>query len=1185
MLPAMGAVKIRRARLFRRVVLAVVMLLSIVATTSSPSAAEDAPGKPAVCVDGVTDPYCVRTSPYAAVQGPTVVLPGQTVTIVFAPSVPKCIRGQEAANPAPCWINSTLNAVEASTAGIVPLITPVDCNIVQSQAPYYCVFTLPATAAAPRWLKWSAHVSYFEPGDTSDLGIQELYGDQKVIRKQMLVEQAVYYGGGVSADFRYDIDGGIVSFHSKSRDGQNRTLFETWDFGDGTTGVGANPAHRYTRSGTYAVTLTAENTDHEKNSITRNVQVEAEPLEIADLVVDPSPLEVGHPGTVSFTVVNNGDKPVTNIVPVVTFDPADQVAVGADAAISPFTLAGGASQVFTVDVEGAKAGETFVYVAASGLLDGEPTDASGASLAFDVAGNPGLNIALDGRVIEIGKSFTVKMTITNPTDDAIDGIAWTGDHGIVVESGDNPAAAQPNVSYVSGPDAPLPASLEAGASVSVSYVFNAPTVGASVFTMTASGTARSTGEAVTSKQAMTMLAVANWTEQVRDRVAVQGLVQILDAIVEGRADLSTSGMNQVIGALGFAPPSPNALAATAQAGISDPSLQRLVGAAATSDANEPGLVRSVSDDWVEGFAEGMDHFGTAGGQTLANVVGALEDPMQRQAIAEGIWNATKALPADTLRDAGYLGEAIAAAPTVDGLNTIAASAASTRDDVTTAMRETADGVGPLVDDYRRQLQTDPVKARHDLVKFSGGLAWTASEAGMTTAVGEAGTAAALKVAAPVAKTTLGVFSSGGRLVTEEAIAGTALAAEDAAEAMVMRQQQAARVMDNYQALPAGTVLDAAQVTGKGGIIAEDASGLQRTIRDANAKFGTEFTVAVRTSEPLSAGLDGLAKPEFIKPKAVSVLDQMLGADPSRAGKVAIFNPTPLSDAAIAGLEEANPGFAAKYYERLAAQQKNWADWNKPGNQLRLLTDAGAKYADQGGITVLLARPGNPVPHGLSYLEQLGEADFLAAKGIDPADVPAIRNEILSSNVATYKAAPVAVEGPNGMVFIDDAVAGKPYLSDMDIQAVTPKDGVYPPGVSRGAVTTYFKAELQKLKRFPFHGWSDAAFDLPSDYYTAAIPFQLGNANPAMAFNAANRVAGRLQLLENLARAKAAALKTAGNDAAAAKILQRLADLDKYRDPATGLYSARKLLEAFPPGEKTINFTAGDVRVGYGTGGN
>jgi hypothetical protein len=28
-----------------------------------------------------------------------------------------------------------------------------------------------------------------------------------------------------------------------------------------------------------------------------------------------------------------------------------------------------------------------------------------------------------------------------------------------------------------------------------------------------------------------------------------------------------------------------------------------------------------------------------------------------------------------------------------------------------------------------------------------------------------------------------------------------------------------------------------------------------------------------------------------------------------------------------------------------------------------------------------------------------------------------------------------------------------------------------------------------------------------------------------------------------------------------------------------------LLEAFPPGEKTINFTAGDIRVGYGTGGN
>ncbi|MET0910866.1 MAG: hypothetical protein ABWZ99_15480, partial [Ilumatobacteraceae bacterium] len=729
----------------------------------------------------------------------------------------------------------------------------------------------------------------------------------------------------------------------------------------------------------------------------------------------------------------------------------------------------------------------------------------------------------------------------------------------------------------------LPTSLEAGASASVSYRFNAPTVGASVFTVTASGTARSTSEPVTTVQAMSVIAVANWSEATRDQVVVGGLVEILGAMASGRGELANASMTQVIAALGFDPPTQSALNGAAQAGISDPSLKRLAAAAATSAPSDPGFVRSITDSWVEGVAEGMDNFGRSGGEGLANMYAAIEDPVQRQAIAEGLWASAKELPGATLENAGYLGQAWLAAHTVEGLQTVRTSAAATTTAVTSAMGEAVVGLGPVIADYSRQALTDPAQARRDLAKFSGSLFWAGSEAGMTTAVGEAGAAALVKVAAPVARTTLSAFKAGGRV--EEAVAVTVLAGEDAAEAMVLRQQQAAQVMDNYQALPENMVLDAATVTGKGGLLYEDAASVQATIRNAEAKFGTEFAVSMRTSEPLSAGLDGLAKPEFIKPKAVSVLDIMLGADPARAGRVAIFNPTPLADATVASLEAANPGFAAKYYERLTSQQNLWKDWNKAGNPLRTLTEAGARYADEGGITVLSARPGAPVPHGMQYLEQLTEPEFLLAKGIDPSEVPAIRDQIMRSNIQKYKAAPVAVDGSNGMVHIDDAVAGKPYLSDGDIQSVGPKDGIYPKGVSRGEVTTFFNAEFKKLKRFPFHGWSDAAFDLPSDYYTAAIPFQLGNANPATAIVAANKVAGRLQLMENLARQKAAALLARGEGYLANKILDRLVGLQKYKDPVTGLYSSRKLLEAFPPGEKTINFTAGDIRVGYGTGGN
>ena len=287
---------------------------------------------------------------------------------------------------------------------------------------------------------------------------------------------------------------------------------------------------------------------------------------------------------------------------------------------------------------------------------------------------------------------------------------------------------------------------------------------------------------------------------------------------------------------------------------------------------------------------------------------------------------------------------------------------------------------------------------------------------------------------------------------------------------------------------------------------------------------------------------------------------------------------------MAKLEAANPGFAVKYRERLKSQEKLWDEWQDENSKLRVLTKAGEEYRGKGGITVLNDRPGNPVPFGLKYLEQLDEEAFRASHGIDLADVPGIKEQIRLSNVDTFKAAPIATVGPNGTVYIDEALSGKPFVSDLDIQSVGPKNGVWPKGVSRGQIETFFKSQLSQLKRFPFHGWSDAAIDLPSDYYMAAVPFQLGNADPALAYQAASRVAGRLGLLERLAREKAAQLIAAGKPEAAAKLLAPFGKLEDLKDPITGFYSQEALIKKFPPGEKTINFTAGDIRVGYGTGG-
>lgn len=48
----------------------------------------------------------------------------------------------------------------------------------------------------------------------------------------------------------------------------------TWDFGDGTTGTGANPSHAYSEAGTYTVTLTVQNA---AGTDTRTYEVTVDP--------------------------------------------------------------------------------------------------------------------------------------------------------------------------------------------------------------------------------------------------------------------------------------------------------------------------------------------------------------------------------------------------------------------------------------------------------------------------------------------------------------------------------------------------------------------------------------------------------------------------------------------------------------------------------------------------------------------------------------------------------------------------------------------------------------------------------------------------------------------------------------------------------------------------------------------
>jgi hypothetical protein len=911
-------------------------------------------------------------------------------------------------------------------------------------------------------------------------------------------------------------------------------------------------------------------------------------LDISGVTINPAQPTVNDPSVVGSIVLrNNTSDTLTDVSAVVTTTtPATVSITSAPAPATVASLAPGASTTFTFTLQPLASGPASLSVAASGTDGGTTANAQPRTRTFTV-GDPGLAIGLAGSVVELGKTFGIRMTITNTGADEVDNITWGVPTGLSVEPGDNPPDPLSNVLQTSGPDQALPTTLAPGQTAVILYTFSAPAVGTSVILARADGTTATTHKAVSGDAAVSIVVAGTWTEEQRDQLAIAGintgLAQLSQQLLAQDASLS----NLTRTTIGFDDPTVAQVTAVDQLGIARPGFDALVANAATSGKDQ--LIALLTNS-AGGLAKAADRFGTSTAQAGLNLYNAIADPERRQQVAAAIWKYAKTVPASAWNNRGYLSEALDATQTIDGLKNIYNDNATLLNSVTTAVGQAASGAPTLLANYARQYGNDPVKAMANVGDFIGDTLFTGFHAGATAVLGEVGMAGfGLSVNKILPTGGLGLFTRGGAI--DASLVGTAdvvtAGASDAraTESLVLRNQQAQAVVDNYQALPVGTVLDATTMTGKAGLLSSDATTIQSIITAADRKFGTNFAVSMRTSEPLSVGIDGIAKPEFIKPKAVSLLDQMIGADPARAGKVSLFNPLPMDAAVISDLERAYPGFAARYEERLATQQKLWAEWSSRESSLELLTNAGARYKDSGGITILNARPGNPVPYGLKYLQQLDEAEFLTANGIDPAQVPEIKQQILASNIDTYQAAPIATVSRSGSVFIDDALTGKPFISDADIQSVHPVNGSYPPNVTKSQVETFFKAQFQKLERFPFHGWSDAVIDLPSDAYIAAIPFQLGTAEPALAAQAADLVAGRLQSLENIAIAKAARLTVAGDTAAASKVLEPYQKLAAFKDPNTGLYSSTRLLKKFPPGEKTINFTAGDIRVGHGTGGH
>ena len=118
------------------------------------------------------------------------------------------------------------------------------------------------------------------------------------------------------------------------------------------------------------------------------------------------------------------------------------------------------------------------------------------------------------------------------------------------------------------------------------------------------------------------------------------------------------------------------------------------------------------------------------------------------------------------------------------------------------------------------------------------------------------------------------------------------------------------------------------------------------------------------------------------------------------------------------------------------------------------------------------------------------------------------------------------------------------------------------------------ARLKKIGRFPEHGWSDAALDVPADYFEVAAKFKLGTTMPSNAKKAADDLVRQFNSMGKALRNRA--VLEPNEEVRKALIKQA----EKFEG-----ITADYLLKKYPPGEKIIVFSANaGPTVGSSTGG-
>jgi PKD repeat protein len=986
---------------------------------------------------------------------------------------------------------------------------------------------------------------------------------------------------------------GEVSFLASSQDSAGSTFFHDWDFGDGTTGVrGDNPEHTYTEPGTYSVTLTASTLDNRTATKTKPVAIKPPRLSVDVSFPSKGEVGVGVPDTklqpgeqltarVRVAASDDGVGPLDTVTvdPVLVSQPTDAVSIAAVAPRAPFSLQPGEHRDIDVPIQGARSGR-YTLSSSATARDGTGALVSAAgSLPGEVAG---LRVDIDASVAVAGEPFVAVLTVQNPYEQDVTRLTFTPPEGVGIERLENLPDDGP-VTLSSGPKPALPTTLAPGQSKQVTYRFATPRAGRAILEAAVAGTLAGVGD-VQGDGALTVeVSEPPVTQEDRDRVLDRSVESLLTAGAP-RLDQLESGIgSEIQGGLQLGSPTPGQIDS-----VADVTLPAELGGLLDTGPGFREQAGALLSSFATGFAKRVDVLGEGGGQAIYAVYNTLwEDPEARSAFAGKLIEAARALPADTLANAGYLGKAMLVNNTPEGLSYMLQENAKALVSIAEGTQQVVTGEVELAKNARRDYAQDPVRFMQEMGDGLGAgsadvckevMLAVLSEVGLTAL---RGTPAFLKgggLKALTGETESQAVRRASRTVAAEGAVG------DEGAAAALREARADAVMTTVQELEYGTELMAAD--GVTGFLAEDAVQIQSIIEATEARFGVEIEIGARTSEPLSRGIQGVAKPEVIKPKATSSLDMLLGADPATAGKVGVFRPVELSEEVLAGLEARQPGFRAKYDVRLASQKKlatDWfdkpfIDWETPGSAIRQLEHGSMVHPD--GITALLERPGNPLPYDLKYIEQLDEEAFRAAKGISEAEAAAVKQD-LQTYVGRYKLKLQAVENAKGFTLLND---GKPFVSDLDLQYVRLKGGAPLPQGLKGNIETFVNGQLQKVKRFPFHGYSDAANDLVSQYAEVADSFRLATARPGAEAQAlAESIVQRNQRQAAIKLRRVGDLEQKLTDATMRDgDRQRLLDrIDKLRKEAEKLTKkdAAQLLADYPPGEKIVVFTKGRIVVG------